>query len=53
MKKIASGMWMPNYERGHKMLSLGGENEIPHIAFLDILRFFIFALWGQINVDEI
>ena len=30
-------MWLPNSERGHKMLSLEGENEIPHIPKLDFL----------------
>ena len=30
-------MWVPNSERGHKMLSLEGENEIPHIPKLDFL----------------
>ena len=37
MKIIESGTWVPNSERGHKMLSPEGENEIPHIAFLDFL----------------
>ena len=37
MKKIESGMWVPNSERGLKMLSLRGENEIPHIPKLDFL----------------
>jgi len=27
-------MWVPNSERGPKIQSLEGENEIPHIAFL-------------------
>ena len=30
-------MWVPNSERGHKMLSLEVENEIPHIPKLDFL----------------
>ena len=30
-------MWVPNSERGHKMPSLEGENEIPHIPKLDFL----------------
>ena len=30
-------MWVPNSERGHKMLSLEGENEIPRIPKLDFL----------------
>ena len=29
------GMWVPNSEKGPKGLSLGGENEIPHIPKLD------------------
>ena len=29
MKKIATEMWVPNYERGLKMPSLEGEIEIP------------------------
>ena len=28
------GMWVPNSERGHKIQSPEGENEIPHIPFL-------------------
>ena len=35
MKEIETGMWVPNSERGLKMLSLRGENEIPHIPKLD------------------
>ena len=27
------GMWVLNSERGHKIRSLEGENEIPHILF--------------------
>ena len=54
MKKIAPGLWVPNSERGHKMQSLEGENEIPHIAFLDFLAKMSFlAIWGQIDADEI
>ena len=30
-------MWVPNSERGPKMQSLEGENEIPHIPFFDFL----------------
>ena len=30
-------MWVPNSERGHKMLSQEGENEIPQIPKLDFL----------------
>ena len=30
-------MWVPNSERGHKMPSLEGENEIPQIPKLDFL----------------
>ena len=30
-------MWVTNSERGHKMLSLEVENEIPHIPKLDFL----------------
>ena len=30
-------MWVPNSERGHKMPSLEGENEIPHIPFFYFL----------------
>ena len=31
-------MWVPNSERGRKMLSLEGENEIPHIPKLDFFK---------------
>ena len=30
-------MWVPNSERVHKNWQLEGENELPHIAFLDFL----------------
>ena len=46
MKKIAPGLWVPNSERGHKMQSLEGENEIPHIAFLDFLAKMSFWPFG-------
>ena len=38
MKKIELGMWVPNSERGLKMLSLEGEIEIPHIPKLDFFN---------------
>ena len=48
MKKIATEMWVPNSERGHKMPSLEGENEIPHIPKLDFLAKMWFLGWiGQ------
>ena len=31
-------MWRPNSERGHKIRSLEGENEIPHIPIFDFLN---------------
>ena len=37
--KIALGMWVPNSERGHKIPSLEGENEIPHIPVFDFWAF--------------
>jgi len=37
MKKIVMGMWVPNSFAGHKMWSLEGENEIPHIPLFDFL----------------
>ena len=43
MKKIAPGLWVPHSERGHKMLFLEGENEIPRIAFMDFLTIFHFC----------
>ena len=49
MQKIATEMWVPNSERGHKMLSLEGENEIPHIPKLDFLTFFDFLpVWVEL-----
>ena len=30
-------MWVPNSERGRKMPSLQGENEIPYIPFFEFL----------------
>ena len=42
-------MWVPNSERGHKMLSLEGENEIPHIPKLDFLTIFDFLpVWVEL-----
>ena len=39
-------MWVPNSERGHKIRLLEGENEIPHIAFLDFFNNFSFLPVG-------
>ena len=50
-------MWVPNSERGPKILSLEGENEIPHIPFLDFLTkngfLSIFGRRGQIDANEV
>ena len=45
MKKINFCIWVPNSERGHKMPSLEGENEIPHIPKLDFFDDFSPAQW--------
>ena len=45
-------MWVPNSERGPKIQSLGGENEIPHIAFLDFLAIFHFCSHGTMGLQE-
>ena len=42
-------MWVPNSERGHKMPSLEGENEIPHIPKLDFLaKTWFLTFWGEL-----
>ena len=51
MKEIETGMWVPNSERGLKMLSLRGENEIPHIPKLDFLAKMWFMPYG-LNLSE-
>ena len=40
------GMWVPNSEKGPKMPSLEGENEIPHIPFFDFLAKTCFSPFG-------
>ena len=42
-------MWVPNSKRGHKIRSLEGENEIPHIPKLDFLTIFDFLpVWFEL-----
>ena len=41
-------MWVPNSERGHKMPSLEGENEIPHIPKLDFVAKMPFLPWVEL-----